>query len=103
MSIAIYIIVSFIFAIVLVYKERICTNCFCVLHTLDETVWCNSSSVNETSHTLQQSNGGLKVYCPRGDQLNVRLALAGQAEYKVDTNSPSPTDTESQGINYGDL
>jgi hypothetical protein len=58
-------------------------------YNADETVWCNSSSVNETSYALQQRNGRLKVYCPCSNQLNVRLALAGQAEYQVDTKNPS--------------
>lgn len=73
------------------------TKNFCVLYT-DETVWCNSSSVNETSHALQRRNGRLKVYCPRSNQLNVRLALAGQVEYQADTKNPSQVqDMESQG------
>lgn len=38
------------------------------------------------------------VYCPCSDQLNVRLALAGQAEYKVDTNNPNQVVNEQQGI-----
>ena len=65
---------------------------------VDETVWCNSSTVNKTSHELQQRNGRLKVYCPCGDQLNVRLALAGQAEYKVqDGNNNNEVEIEPQG------
>ena len=55
----------------------------------DETFWCNSSTMNRTAYELHQRNRKLKVYCPQGNQLNVRLALARQTMYQVEGKEPS--------------
>ena len=63
---------------------------------IDETVFCNSSSVNRTAYEIL-SNVRLKVYCPHGNQLNVRLALAGQTTYLVERSNTNDVQNTPQG------
>ena len=47
------------------------------------------------------TNESVKVYCPVQNQLNVRLALVGQAVYQVDGNPPNVVNEEEGDIPNG--
>ena len=53
--------------------------------------------MSRTAYKLEQRNGQLKLYCPSGNQLNVRLALAGQATYHVDKSYSHEVTATPQG------
>ena len=49
------------------------------------------------------TNESVKVYCPVQNQLNVRLALVGQAVYQVDGNPPNVVNEEEGDIPNGNI